>query len=756
MHLAQSLLIEVAELWPRTRVDRIHVPADAPNLGGGLLYIPLPRRADLYQLDEIVPPALRRSSEAVVFRAHSPEADALLSGSSGQDLAERLHRRFEGRAIWVLERRSGSPSLTPLPGGHPSPLTDEDARRLIAALRHAELLRLTNRPGVRLPVLPDFHYRGPNGSHYASFIRLGPALQSIDAAEGICFWLLDDLRDRRLIVTDSWTTLALGYAAARYSRDVTTTSSPPHWEARIECVRGYGERDIDLVQRLMLLRDEVASRSTVLSIVSVGSSGRLARRVKTACADAGLGDVRTVSLFGTPSCNAAECGEIFARLGDEFERHDARTCPMCRKKSALVIIDPTTYLLAVSAAVQQTDIKRTDAESAFGVIDRYRGTGFIRIHRQHHDGSRHHCIDVDVDALLAHSAEFRQRLSDSCARLRGHVDLGLVPGHTAARNLAALVQQEIGIEVIECDEVDLPRLGDPQRTALTTARQILLIDDVTISGTRLRGYRGLLARAGFVTAATRIRAFVGIARPDGRAKLRGIMNMFDASDGVPGLTRVEELILPDWDRDQCPWCIELDALNQWAHRFAESGPMSRRRQFLTRQDVGLQNGLFLHWSSSGTFDFHLGPASMFAPQGSTDAELFASVASALQSMRSGGDRSRLDEDFTQPVAKVLNPDLYLTGRFYDDIIRAAILRAARPHDLRAPKIERRLVRAITRELLDARLVDLRSEMLWAIAQEKLPIVPALRDAQSELFGGERGVAAFLQAVLENSVGNAAS
>jgi hypothetical protein len=120
------------------------------------------------------------------------------------------------------------------------------------------------------------------------------------------------------------------------------------------------------------------------------------------------------------------------------------------------------------------------------------------------------------------------------------------------------------------------------------------------------------------------------------------------------------------------------------------------------------------------------------------ADLAVSVAAALQRMRCGSDgvESELDEEFRSPVAKVLDPHLYLTGRFYEAPIVAAILRATHRHDLRSPTNEHTLKKSVEEHLLNApSSTQLRSELVLATARRLLPklsrINPESFDGQAE-------------------------
>ncbi len=207
---------------------------------------------------------------------------------------------------------------------------------------------------------------------------------------------------------------------------------------------------------------------------------------------------------------------------------------------------------------------------------------------------------------------------------------------------------------------------------------------------------------------------------------------------------IDELFLPNWGQEDCPWCWELNRLKNLPDRAAITPAMRRRYLALERTASGLSGGLFLHWSSRGALKtaLRLGPRSIFGERLS-DVELFVSVASAMQTLRSSGE---LSEHYVTPLARVLSPTFYLRGRYYDAIITAAILRCGARHDLRSTMTDAKLISALTQRLRERASVELRSEILLAIAQGKLPKVP-FGEEDRDFWRGEPGVCAFLRSLL---------
>lgn len=678
---------------------------DAPGIPWGtVLYVPVPRWTQLEAIEPLLDAQRaqwRRSAQAAVLRLHRPEADRL---RQDRRLIEDLRRRFDGRPLLLCTLGDGGAPVT-------ESLIDAvsfDADALHRALRAAELDALLTLPGVLLPANDDFHYQGPNGKLYKSFIRVGTAVQGPDVLECLAFWIVEHLVGGPVVVLDTWTIISIGLALSRYVGDCGLSHLAPR---AIETPRSYDEDRALLMARLRAIRGGDDSLP-VLVLSSVSSTGQQAEELADGCRSAGFTDVRNVALYGPTGAPDTMCpqdavGRYWSPTDDDFQL----TTPA-------VPIDKTTYLLDVSVLATRTRINRPNAQQAWEFFDRYRGADCISVHRDQHDSERHHAIYVDV-TRLAETPAFQHRLEQLLVRL-DRADVVLCPDHRAAADLAGMVARRLSCPRIICDEDQLTRLGDADRELLRSARRILIVDDCVITGSRLRGYRQHLLDAGFVTEGDppEIHLLVGVARTDDNTSLRWIADMVDDPSRFHP---VETLLLPHWDEIDCPWCWELSQLR------AARGPNLPHSEALADryyalQDVkhGLSNRLFLFWgpehSPAEVPRWTLGPGSIF--HATTQAELFAAVASAVQSLRAAGD---LSERFAPPLSKVLDPKFWLRGRYYDAVLTACILRATRRHDVRTTTIEAEVSRDVDSRLGEQAYRPLRAELLLACARGHLPM-----------------------------------
>ncbi len=699
-----------------------------------VLYIPVPWHVSVRELDSLlkeIPSELRRAGELVVLRLHPRVAEELLEDEIA---VGALRDRFEGLPI-TIARLAPDRSIE-LTSVSETAVPAHDPGQILAAVRFAELDSWLKQPGVVLPANEDFDYEGPNGYRYKSFMRVGTAIQGMDTLDAAAFWLQPHLRGRPVVVHDAWTIKSVGLNLSRYAAHAGDPCEPV---ADVECLGAYDEDMERLRGRLKAACDRAPAGTPALLVSSVVSKGNLHRMLESLIAEMDFEEVRSVALYGSAECDC----EVFCRpaaVGHYWKEEGEEGVP----KTPAITIAPATYLMDVPLRPQLADIKGVNAKQAAEFFERYEGGDFLTVHRDEPDRDRHHMIHIDVEALMREPA-FSERLDERLVSLRP--DVVLAPRDPAAKALALEVGRRLQIEPIIANEDELPDLADERRERLRAASQILLVDDVVISGDRLLGYRNFLRRCDYVSAERRpeIHLLVGVARARDNLAIKGIEDMVD---NWRRFHPVETLLLPDWDSTECPWCWELQMLEEFGHEATATERLEQRWEALMNGRQGLKHSLFIPWKREGMDPlpvpvWELGPGSVFPS--STQVEFFAGVASAVQSLRSAARLSNLE---MYPLAQVLDPRFWISGRYYDSVIVAAILRATRRHDVRAAQIAPELRRGVSRRLQNND--DLQGELILAAARGQLPAVEEMGVGSKRFVsqGADPGFASLLSRAFE--------
>src|SRR5689334_18291326 len=142
--------------------------------------------------------------------------------------------------------------------------------------------------------------------------------------------------------------------------------------------------------------------------------------------------------------------------------------------------------------------------------------------------------------------EFRDAYSSKLEELRGSIDLILCPAHEAASMMADVARRLLRLPVIVCDENRLTDLPAEQQQLVRNSSSLLILDDVVISGDRLRGYRQFLFELGRTSGDVHV--LVALSRPTSNDNAEGLRNLADQmTDTERSFHTIEEVLLPNWD-----------------------------------------------------------------------------------------------------------------------------------------------------------------------------------------------------------------
>lgn len=668
------------------------------------IWIPFPRTIDPHQLDYFLAnscPSFALRSDLIIIGLHPDSVQKVLNN---EDILDDIERRVEDASLSIVFHKEGRVILRQVRGPRVEGL---ESISTIDRICEHDVASILQRPGAELPAHPGLHYIGPNGDHYEAFLRPGFAIQAIEELDRLAFWLAPKLQGRSNILVDHRSMIAVAYHAGHYLSKFFCADT-----IRVQSLRAYDETR-DALSRRLEASFAMPDPETGAVLLSVNSSGRLAHDVLLpAMRDIGFRDPVPMAIARTPSDPEFKVSAL-TTLSGKFGRYKPSDCPICAKgESTLIPIQDDSYLLNLSAFVQTTAITRAIAKVSREMVERYSGIDAFSVHRTHSD-QRHHAYHIDLLPMLRANV-FCRRLTETAQPWRNvGIDLIIHPNHNAAMQLALMLAKNLDVKNILCVDERLQSLTCKGKNAVLSARRICLVDDVVISGARVFGYRNTLnrmrreAQAGDVE----LYCFVGVARTRHERALMGISDMFHHTPSNPRFLSVERIFLPNWNETECPWCAEFGILRKIKDKFRGNQLIRDRldgRLERLSDPGGITDDLFLSWPSGPDLnprepttgwpndnsdyaerEWELGAKSVFGEvQG---ADLAVSVAAAVQRLRgkcrnadSTWQESRLDEIFRSPLAKVLEPELYLAGRYYEPVLVATILRAAKRHDIRAP------------------------------------------------------------------------
>lgn len=685
------------------------------------MWVPFPRSIDPARMDAFIAnacPSFVLRSDIVIIGLHPTSAEAVLRTD---DILDDVAQRVEFAPLYIVYHVNGHPVLRHVRGPTVVGLESSSA---LEKIRDRDIAAVVRRPGTELPTHPRIHYQGPNGDHYRAFLRPGFGVRSIEELDRISFWLGPLLANRSSLLVDHWSMISIAYHVGQYATIEKWITD----QVRVQSIRSYTEHIDALSDRIAGTFDRIESDGGAI-LLSVNSSGRLARNLLIpAMKQVGFHDPVIVAIASSPNSHVPDM-EALTILDRDFSRQDPATCEACtRPDSILIPIPYDTYLLGLSAHVHRTAIGVKHTEYSTDLVSRYSGLGAFKTHVTHLDG-RHHAYFVDVVSMLEQEI-FATRAKQRVRSWVGQdIDLIVHPDHFAAKRLAMLVADELNVgRIVECNE-KLHKLEQEDKDAILQANRICVVDDVVITGSRILGYRNSVNRLRRISDRDdcELYCFIGVARTPSEKALVSISDMFRHRKRNQRFLYVECPFLPNWDEKDCRWCAELRILDGVSAELVHLSFVNNRLRLL-RSKGGLSTDLFPIWlgeQRSMVEYWNLGPGSIFGDV--QEADLAISVASAVQYMR-GKHRSKdgtwlpseLDEEFHSPISKTLDPEFFVTKRFFEPVLKASILRSTRAHDIMAAGYERELSDQLDILIRDDSFRGLWWELAIAMAVDQLP------------------------------------
>ena len=344
---------------------------------------------------------------------------------------------------------------------------------------------------------------------------------------------------------------------------------------------------------------------------------------------------------------------------------------------------------------------------------------------------RHHAFDINIEDLLSNTrflSRFRQKLHSL-----PHPSVIVVPPHKAGKLMGWEAKEILKDFKGQTPELVMHADLDPKdehlkRFRIKRQKEILILDDVSITGQRLNRFQANLRSWGFHGHVTYL---VGVARSDDEERWEErVQNLKLGEDGrMNNVECLEKIVLPDWREDECPWCLEHEWLSEMIPHtdFSDKSKklaIARHRLLQEAAEArGLINDVF--WIPPRRQRPTITRGSIFLPHSrATEADIAASVAGAIQRMRvNPREERRLKADFPQP--RVLSPHNFLgpSPRYNDLVLRMSVLRNTLPGELKRWDDDDENQRA---SYLRNALIDdnccFALELTVAIAQRKFPLL----------------------------------
>jgi hypothetical protein len=521
----------------------------------------------------------------------------------------------------------------------------------------------------------------------------------------LSFWLLPHIAEADAVLVDSPTILAPVMRSLNIlQRELPVESLPIH--PRYDKIAAS--------RTLEAFSTSCGANARILSIISVSSSGFLANFIQqTLTAWREQNALQILSLFAFE--NSPDAIRVLCKLDVPAENYSAEACKLCSQHSNAIPVDPSVYYVRDRAELGIA-LMPNHFQLGRAFLDQFSEIpGVLRVHHSDPNDSRHHAFNLDVKTLL-NSERFREVCVEHIRRVQPKPDLVIIPNHPAGYLLKSVAEESLNVPVVVANDLAPSHVGDTEAVKIREAHNILIIDDVLNSGSRLLKFNAVL-RENYTPFAS-INFVVGIARPQSSVELQRIRRALTLNHPWKGTVSYPyRIYLPRWKEDECPWCDEYAWLSRVSRHFANPPRwLSERMNTLVESEFKLANCPLLLLPD--VLPRTLGDGSPTAPAGSNAIRMIFSFASALQEIRAN-ESTKLDDRFPLYVtfgAKNLQ-------NYSEALLHAVLLRTVRPLEW---GIEQR---ELTAKLLhdfahDSDQEVLLGELLLAMHRDAIPFMGA--------------------------------
>lgn len=678
--------------------------------------------------------------------------DGALAELLGNTRSATAFARVDDRPVHLLHSFGGRHHLSPNvnPRFPHTALPEGISRdRIVEQIQKAEFDHLLEHSRAVITAAPGTVFEAPSGRLVRHFVRVGNIQFNRDAIDAVFFWLLPHLDRCAAILTDTWSISSIAFNVAALSQryfggEPRRVEMLPDY---IDPANGSDLRAREIIERLVREAPFDPELDRILCLISATQSGSL-RGTLGEIVGGGLSrfQERYVAIFALgdtdmPALRRLRDDPRFALLAPatDPDRPDHR-----------IPIDRQVYFPLTFQEIR-VEITRSVTEPSRQTVDELAGRSIFQVHRTlgRNQRSRHHAVHVATEAI-ADLPSFAIRLDAALAAVTRPPVLLVAPQGIGSERLADGIATRLAARdqapvrtllhpTLYLGENPTAREADVRAAirAATDDDELVVAVDSWMNDAILSQYQRSLRTEGY---RGRIVYIVGVACPSSLEAWRRTKSRLEFRPTVlPHAVRsLFELPLPDQREPDCPWCRETALYSRWARRTELPKRLGERIVRLNEaMAVGMTDDLFLSMPASSPLE--LGPSSFFVDQGSSQADAFAAVSSALQRLR-----SRRPEDGPPlgprrfPVSTVLRHSDYLRETWTDSILRSIFLRGPHAEELTYADIAWEANR--TKELRDLLLNpspdqhDLALEILLAAALGKatLEVDAELRSAMSEI------------------------
>jgi hypothetical protein len=538
------------------------------------------------------------------------------------------------------------------------------------------------------------HYKLTDGSRFELpskmlsniFVRVGNIQKNVFVLDNMFLFLYNTVLGARTILVETWSISTLCYhiASRLKSRgdasEVAVLFLSSYFDGSEDC-----EEEFRKVMINSYIRDELPLVMLFSATLTGESWGRIEERMKDGLEN--HSDLRVISIVSLSSHSAVRSLAQFKLNTEKKISKDVDIqMPINKRTYFPDFIEPKIYSIMGFLSSHKE------------FFERYSSKGIFRVHANSHSSQsyseRHNAFYVKFDVMV----------ETECFRLRLHQKLASVSRPAALiyldtlsnRRMAELVESYYEASIVRVCASKFDGLkGEIRKSNLDSLEgRIWILDSIVVSGDTIGEYGRIVRECLF--DGTQVSILIGLHRPSSVKSFQSHQNGLEHITGKGEFHSVEQVVLPNWGSEKCPWCKEL----KYTQKGEAASDVNTKRNIVARRHrlsnsihAGLENDLFLFEADRvEPQTFQLTPGSYFLDTSNmesgddpSEADVTCCVGSVAQQWRTDSISSFFRQaaiDSQEDGERALTKNVPIGATtFTDPILRAAIWRVFQSQEI---------------------------------------------------------------------------
>jgi len=410
----------------------------------------------------------------------------------------------------------------------------------------------------------------PSNQYSDFFLRVGNIQSNRGFIDAVFFWLIPELPQVGIIAVDTWsistTAARIAQKATAYGVDIKAVewdylssylpNSPTSQELFKSIIFTAGTRKRELIFLCSLLSSGKVENA--FYEIQRKSESPYPSKIVSIYTNA-----KELSSETNRLCQINQYLEKLSLKGKEIQ--------LGTGDSTIYSIDPETYFPDYRK-ISPKPFRKGDAKDKT-FFEKYAGKEVMSVHRngrtsyhfsqeEHDTRGRHHAFHIDASRLFE-CAEFKETLWQKCSSFP-YFNAIITDASTGSRRLYDIFSKNPNVNSNPVGLTEFPAFSkiDKDKEFVSLLKQdyekkILILLPTIISGATLSDLQIKLRKINPVN--TSFQFLIGLFRPPDQQKIDELLGEYLKPNKI---LAVEQLIIPNWQEDRCPWCLERDAIQE--------------------------------------------------------------------------------------------------------------------------------------------------------------------------------------------------